>query len=60
MEAKEHYKLLKENNELEELLITTTGEWEEDKQIFTKYYNENVKFIMDFEKDMDEWELEDD
>lgn len=59
MEAKKHYEILKESDELGELFITTTGDWETDKIEFTRYYNENIKILTEYEDDLKEWEEDD-
>lgn len=48
-EAKSHYLNLVKNKELKEVFPKSKGEWDKDKIPFTKLYNENIKFIIDFE-----------
>lgn len=63
-EAQEHYLILKENNELEEVFPNATGNWETDKTSFVKLYRENIKFVLDFEKNgtmgIDPYDIEED
>lgn len=57
-EAQNHYQTLKESNELEQVFPKASGNWEKDKVKFTKLYNENIKFIQDFESgNLDEYEI---
>lgn len=49
-EVKKHYLLLKQENSLSEVMPNSTGEWEKDKKKFTKLYNETIKFVLDFER----------
>ncbi len=44
-----YYLVLKSSGELSQLFPDLKQEWEEDEIYFTQYYNENIKFIDDFE-----------
>lgn len=60
-EAKNHYQTLKDNGELNDIFPRATGNWEEDKGRFIRLYDENIKFVLDYEKgvlDLDEDEDE--
>lgn len=46
----EYYQSLKDNGDLDDVFPKNKGSWEEDKFRFTQYYNENIKFVDDFEK----------
>ena len=46
----EYYQSLKDSGDLDEVFPKNKGSWEADKVLFTQYYNENIKFIEDFEK----------
>lgn len=62
-EAKNHYLLLKENNELQDIFQKATGDWEVDKERFLRLYEENIKFVLDYENgniDLDDDEFIDD
>ena len=48
-EAREHYYNLKESGELKEFFPRATGDWDNDKSQFLKFYEENIKLIKDFE-----------
>lgn len=50
-EAQNHYNLLKDSGELFELFDDATGEWEQDKKGFIKHYEENIKLVLEWEKD---------
>lgn len=56
-EAQNHYQLLKDRGELNEIFPKATGDWEKDKKSFNRLYEENIKFVLDYEKgvlDLDE------
>lgn len=48
-EAQMYYQILKDNNELKQIFPKATDEWEKDKSKFSKFYDENIKFVLDFE-----------
>ena len=48
-EAQEYYQVLNDEGTLKEVFPRATGLWEKDKKRFTKYYVDNIKFILDFE-----------
>jgi hypothetical protein len=47
------YEQFKESGELYELLPTSTGVWEKDKEEFKEIYQEIIKAILDEEEDED-------
>ena len=51
--AKEYYKMLKDNNDLEDVFPSATGEWDLDKESFTAYYEDTMNLVDDFEHEED-------
>ena len=58
-EAQNHYNLLLDTGELLELFPKATQNWEEDKQFFIEYYNQNLKILEEFENNDEENEIND-
>ena len=52
-QIKQFYRLLTDNSELEVLVPGCVGVWKEDEEIFTKYFNENLKAIDEAELDLE-------
>lgn len=48
-EAKRYYQVLIDNDELSEVFPKATGDWSIDEKKFCKFYEENIKFVLDFE-----------
>lgn len=62
-EAMEHYHSLKTSGELNQFFPRATGDWDVDKSQFLRLYEENIKFIKDFEEgklDLDDFDEIDD
>ena len=62
-QAKQEYNKLKESGDLKLLFPKATGDWDLDKIQFTRLYEENLKFIDDFENNkliIDDFDLEED
>jgi hypothetical protein len=53
-EAQKLYNLLLDTGELLELFPKATINWEEDKNFFIQYYNQNLKMLEEFEKNYEE------
>ena len=58
-EAQKLYNLLLSSGELLELFPKATENWEQDKQFFIEYYNQNLKILEEFENNEEEIENND-
>lgn len=58
-EAQKLYNLLLDTEELLELFPKATKNWEEDKEFFIQYYNQNLKMLEEFENNDEENENND-
>ena len=56
-EIEKEYSLLLNSGELTQMFPTFSGEWDKDKKIFTKYFEENQKIFNQDILDLDEEEV---